>query len=196
VAVTPAEATPAYGCSIDRDTCAQPGPDPIHNFMNYSDDGCTDRFTPLQADRMQALIATFRPSLVSTAFSIGPGMTGHWYDPAQDGQDFSLEVPDGNGKLADWFVFAPDGGPTWIVATGAIAGNTAVLQGFQKAGPGGRFPPGFDAARLQSVPWGTLTVTFTDCNHGQVSWQPIAAGYASGSMPITRLTLPAGLSCP
>jgi hypothetical protein len=27
--------------------------------------------------------------------------------------------------LADWFVFAPEGGPAWIYAVGTIAGNTA-----------------------------------------------------------------------
>jgi hypothetical protein len=42
---------------------------------------------------------------------------------------------------------------------------------------------------------GTIVFTFTDCNSGQVSWEPVA-DYTKGSMPITRLTMPAGLSCP
>ena len=194
VADTPAEASAAYGCQIGRDTCAEAGLDPIENFMDYSDDSCTNNFTPLQAARMQASIGAFRPSL--TAFSIGPGMTGNWFDPAQDGHGFSIEVLSGNRMLADWFVYAPNGGPAWIFATGPITGNTAVLQGFQKIGIGGRFPPNFDPSKLQDLLWGTLTFTFTDCNNGQVSWQPVVAGYTSGSMPITRLTMPAGLSCP
>jgi len=123
-------------------------------------------------------------------------MTGNWFDPVQDGHGFSIEVLPGNRMLADWFVYAPNGGPAWIFAAGPITGNTAVLQGFQKIGIGGRFPPNFDPSKLQDLLWGTLTFTFTDCNSGQVSWQPVAAGYPSGSMPITRLTLPAGLSCP
>ncbi len=53
---TPAEASPAFGCQIGRDSCAQAGADPINNFMDYSDDACTDRFTSLQNERMQALI--------------------------------------------------------------------------------------------------------------------------------------------
>jgi hypothetical protein len=60
----------------------------------------------------------------------------------------------------------------------------------------GRFPPNFDPSKLQNLLWGMLIFTFTDCNNGQVSWQPVVAGYTSGSMPITRLTMPAGLSCP
>lgn len=196
IADTPAEASAAFGCAIGRDSCTGAGVDPIHNFMDYSDDSCTDNFTPLQAVRMQASIAAFRPNLVTTAFSIGPGMTGNWYDPAEDGHGFSIEVLPGNRMLVDWYVYAPDGGPVWIVATGPITGDTAVLQGFQTRGMGGRFPPSFDPSSLQSVPWGTLTFTFTDCNHGQASWQSVVAGYGSGSLPITRLTMPAGLSCP
>ena len=85
VADTPAEASAAFGCPIGRDTCTQAGMDPVNNFMDYSDDSCTDNFTALQAERMQASIAAFRPSLVATGFSIGPGMTGNWFDPAEDG---------------------------------------------------------------------------------------------------------------
>lgn len=60
---TPYEASPAYGCPVDRDTCASPGLDPIFNFMDYTDDGCMDEFTSDQADRMQAQVALYKPSL-------------------------------------------------------------------------------------------------------------------------------------
>ena len=196
VADTPAEALPAHGCQIGRDTCAQDGTDPVTNFMDYSDDSCMTGFTPLQGGRMHTLIAALRPNLLSSAFTIGPGITGNWFDPAQSGHGVIVEVLAGNQMLVDWFVFAPQGGPTWIVASGTIDGNSAVLQAFQESGSGGRFPPNFDPTQLHSNPWGTLTLTFADCNNGQMAWQPTAPGYTSGSMPITRLTQPAGLACP
>ncbi|MHB8448418.1 MAG: hypothetical protein ACYC9P_10900 [Rudaea sp.] len=139
--------------------------------------------------------------------AITPGFTGNWYDPSQSGHGFSLEVLPGNWMLAEWFVYAPYGGQAWIVATGPITGNAAVLDAYYTYGPGGRFPPNFDASQVQDQPWGTIIFNFTDCNSGQVSWQPTPgpaspstspadSPYPSGSIPITRLTMPAGLSCP
>ncbi|KAF8645006.1 hypothetical protein AX16_008147 [Volvariella volvacea WC 439] len=57
---TPPEASPATGCPIGRDTCPGGGPDPIHNYMDYTDDACYNEFTPGQARRARAQIAVYR----------------------------------------------------------------------------------------------------------------------------------------
>lgn len=60
VADTPREAYPQFGCPVGEDTCATPGLDPVHNFMDYVDDVCMYEFTPGQAGRMSDAWVAFR----------------------------------------------------------------------------------------------------------------------------------------
>jgi hypothetical protein len=61
VADTPAEDEPSYYCETTRDTCpADPGLDPVRNFMDYSLDSCMTNFTPLQARRMDSAFEKWR----------------------------------------------------------------------------------------------------------------------------------------
>ncbi|QRW18637.1 extracellular metalloprotease [Rhizoctonia solani] len=51
---------PTSGCPAGKDTCPDGGPDPIHNFMDSSDDSCKTGFTPGQVARLQAQMSTYR----------------------------------------------------------------------------------------------------------------------------------------
>ncbi|MEO6066005.1 MAG: plastocyanin/azurin family copper-binding protein [Lysobacterales bacterium] len=125
--------------------------------------------------------------------NLGPGYTGAWYNPAQDGHGFFLEVLPGDRFLAAWFVFSPEGQQSWIVGSGTVASNTATVEGVLATG--GRFVPNFDPAQIVRNPWGRMTFTFTDCNNGRMDYVSTFAGYGSGTVPLARLTLPAGSAC-
>jgi len=127
-------------------------------------------------------------------FSIVPGITGSWYLPAQSGHGFNVEVLANNGFLAFWYVYDNSGNNLWLVGQGTYTGGTATMDLYQ--GTGGMFPPNFDKTKIVRTKWGTMTMTFSDCNNATAQWTPIVPGYTSGSMALQRLTGVTGVACP
>jgi hypothetical protein len=55
-------------CNLEQDTCPHiPGTDPVWNFMDYCDDFCMERFTPMQAAKMRFSWKLFRNDYMDTA---------------------------------------------------------------------------------------------------------------------------------
>lgn len=135
---------------------------------------------------------------MSQSFGLLDGyMSGNWYDPARSGQGLQLEFTDQNNTaLIVWFVFGPEGGQNWIYAQGAydLTKNTLTLPAVILTGA--KFPPLFKSSDMQSTPWGSITLTFADCDHGTMTWNSVLPGYGAGSMPISRLTSIRGTKCP
>lgn len=57
---TPPEAYPSWGCPAERDSCPSGGLDPIHNYMDNSEDRCRNQFTQGQATRLSQQLRQYR----------------------------------------------------------------------------------------------------------------------------------------
>lgn len=58
---TPAEREATFGCPVGQNSCTnRAGDDPIHNFMDYTDDACMTEFTPGQSQRMDSQHQMYR----------------------------------------------------------------------------------------------------------------------------------------
>ena len=69
---TPFEASAAAKCPAGRRSCPkETGDDPIHNYMDYSDDDCMNEFTKGQLRRMQDMTAVYRTDLASEDLTRG-----------------------------------------------------------------------------------------------------------------------------
>ncbi|MEP6484250.1 MAG: plastocyanin/azurin family copper-binding protein [Rudaea sp.] len=122
--------------------------------------------------------------------------SGSWYDPQQSGEGFLVQVAPDNTLIAYWFVYTPDGTQqAWLVGSGSYTpgSNTATIEVLQVVGA--KFPPNFDHNDLVATDWGKLTFTFTDCNHGTVSWDSKLPAYGIGSQPLTKIIGVDGATC-
>ena len=120
---------------------------------------------------------------------------GYWFDPAQNGQGFNVEATNDGGMVVAWYTYTPDGNYYWIVGSGTLTDNVASFDLSTTAG--GTFPPSAQPDGITYLPWGSLTISFTDCNHALAEWVPLeGVELEAGSMPLTRLTKPQGVSCP
>lgn len=120
--------------------------------------------------------------------------SGAWYGgPGQAGHGFSVEELADNRFVIFWYSFDGLGNRTWLVSQGTRRGN--VMRGDAYTIDGGQFPPDFDEAATSRVEWGTLTITFDDCNQANASWTTDQSGFSSGSMDLFRLSGIVGAPC-
>ncbi len=126
---------------------------------------------------------------------INAALNDAWYSPATPGQGFFINVfPDGDEMALSWFTYdvdRPDAdvpfelgdpGHRWFTALGAYERGIANLDIYLNQG--GVFD------QSQPVPteslYGTMTVSFSDCNHGQIEFEMPSVG-EQGTIPITRV---------
>ncbi|HET9031778.1 MAG TPA: hypothetical protein VFN25_02620, partial [Dokdonella sp.] len=93
-----------------------------------------------------------------------------------------------------WHVYEPNGNQAWVTAIGPVEGNgTGELDAFITSN--GAFPPLFGAGQPTRQPWGKLKFNFSSCAQGTMNYNASAAGWGSGTIPLTRLTAIEGADC-
>jgi len=136
------------------------------------------------------------PAVLAAEFNIDAQISGSWYDPAQSGHGYVLEVLETDTApilLGYWFVWL-EGQPVWVVGTGPIDGDQANLELSYLTGA--LFPPDFESADITMDPWGSALVRFNNINEGVITWSTILPEFNDGEMPITRLSSIAGEQTP
>ncbi len=110
--------------------------------------------------------------------------TGWWWNPAEDGRGFSIEVQ-GNRIFFAAFLYDVSGRATWHVATGPTSLDGSLFQGDLLSARGGQTLggayPGFPALRSE----GPVTLAFSDAERGTLVWP-------GGAVPIQRFDIVPG----
>ncbi|MEM1411037.1 MAG: peptidylprolyl isomerase [Pseudomonadota bacterium] len=154
---------------------------------------------PLTADNFvftEITEVTDPPPAAPVDFEINPGVNDAWFSPATAGQGFFFTVyPDAGQFFLSWFTYdteRPDASVTamlgepghrWITAIGPIDGNQVTLSATLTSG--GIFDAS-EPAVSNEVDYGTIVVTFQDCDTAVISYDFPDAG-VMGEVTVERV---------
>jgi hypothetical protein len=120
--------------------------------------------------------------------------SGPWYVPSRSGEGWLIEELSNGLDAVFWFTFDPQGHQAWTLGVGNRTGNTLVIDD-NVITKGTNFGDAFDPKSVQRIRWGSLTLTFSDCNTVDVTYQSTLPGYGSATRHATHLSALAGAAC-
>jgi cysteine-rich repeat protein len=135
----------------------------------------------------ESAVCTITNDDVRSGFQINAGHSGAWFNPVTSGQGLLFDVePASKYMFIAWFTYtdAASDNPfeqRWLTAQGNYSGNSAVLELFETLG--GKFD---DPQMVTTTKIGEVTVTFSDCSHGQASYT-IEGENLQGTIPLERV---------
>ena len=131
----------------------------------------------------------------ATPFRMNAGHSGAWYNPETTGQGLLIDVvPQDQFVFLAWFTFTDSassnlGEQHWYTAQGNYFGSSARLILYETLG--GQFD---DPQETRTNPVGTVTVSFSDCEQGQMVYSIDTDG-RKGIIPLQRLIPGSGDVC-
>jgi alpha-tubulin suppressor-like RCC1 family protein len=115
--------------------------------------------------------------------------TGWWWNPAEDGRGYSVEVHGNNFFFAS-FLYDVSGRSTWYVSTGPVSLDGSYYTGDLLSAKGGQTLGGAYPGSPTLASVGPITVAFNTASQGTLVWP-------GGTVPIQRFNIvPNGLNLP
>ncbi|MFC1695181.1 hypothetical protein ACFL1C_03520 [Pseudomonadota bacterium] len=127
-------------------------------------------------------------SINAFPYEISRHISGSWYNSNQSGHGLSVEVLSAERTIFYWYVYNPDGEPTFLVADGVNNGDSVNATVYHQAGmKWGEFDP---TANHQIV-WGNATLQLLDANNAILSYESThddgTIPNGSGQIEMTKL---------
>jgi lysophospholipase L1-like esterase len=146
--------------------------------------------------------AYYADALSGATFEFNAGLNGNWWNgPDRNGEGVQLEVSAGiDGGLvlvATVYSYDTQGRQIFLVAVGAVGGDTAEVEVFITSG--GVWGEAFEPEQVTESPWGSGTFTAVDCDEIHMALIPNTEyqgeGFTSLVYGLGRLTTPS-MPCP
>jgi len=125
-------------------------------------------------------------------FVVDGRISGHWRDPARDGEGLTVEIFSADRGGVIWFTYDNSGAQVWIVGIGTISGSSLIIE-HATITDSGTFTD-FNPDDVVRTNWGSLALEFSDCDTGSMSYAGLPE-FGSGSIQLQRLVGIQGHDC-
>jgi hypothetical protein len=129
-----------------------------------------------------------------TATSERPGISGQWFEPSRSGQGWFLQEVAPGQLFTAWYSYDAAGNQFWLVGSGEIDNGVARFDEMLRP-IGTSFGDAFDPGAVELLPWGSLTITFSDCFNAVAEYSALDPAIGTGLLFPERLSQLDSLDC-
>jgi hypothetical protein len=119
------------------------------------------------------------------------GVSGGFGSLSRDGEGITVQIIEssiGTLVVVHWFTFDESGNQMWLAAaSSALSQGQTVVSMPAEVLEGPEFGPDYDPDDVMRTDWGTLTLSFPNCNEAILSYAS-TIGFGTGTIPMVRIT--------
>jgi hypothetical protein len=132
----------------------------------------------------------------SANIQLQPGISGSWI-AGESGQGIFVNIARVNEQpnfIVTWYAYQ-NGEQMWLIGSQAFEYGIETLSIPMTITAGAQWGSNFIDTDVIRNEWGTVTIDFSDCTSGTMSYTSNDENYGNGSFELIRLTYTDGLSC-
>jgi hypothetical protein len=122
------------------------------------------------------------------------GMSGLYFNSANDGHYVSIQRLAGNLALVIWNTFDESGTPAWLYGVGTVTGDQIHVEQVAQ-NIGGILHAGGAVSGATPTLWGTFDLNLSDCYTASLTYNSLLPQFGSGSTSLQRLAFLDGVNC-
>lgn len=115
-------------------------------------------------------------------------LSGNFYNADRSGEGVQIsQEADGRSVVMTWYSYA-EGDQFWAIGTGRLNddGTVATFDSLSTT-RGGDYGPDFDPDAIETIPFGSAQLHFTDCNNAELTVTSDLEGFDTVEYPVTRI---------
>jgi hypothetical protein len=113
-------------------------------------------------------------------------LSGNYWNPDRDGEGCQLTLERGEILFILTCYFYDQGEQLWLIGIGSLVNGQVIFPDMTITN-GADYGEDFDADDVIRTSWGSVIMTFSDCNNSELELLPVLLGYEQLTLEMTRI---------